>query len=67
LIKNLIAILVCLSVLVVAGSAEKVTIVDSTGRTVSVEAPVHKVVSFGTGVAEYLYALVLFQPDISRK
>lgn len=55
--KNIIAIILCLSLLVVAGSAEKVTVVDSTGRTVSVEAPVHKVVSLGTGVAGYIYAL----------
>jgi iron complex transport system substrate-binding protein len=51
------AILICLSLLVVAGSAEKVTVVDATGRSVSVQAPVHKVVSLGTGVAGYIYAL----------
>lgn len=55
--KNIMAILICLSLLVVAGSAEKVTVVDATGRSVSVQAPVHKVVSLGTGVAGYIYAL----------
>lgn len=55
--KSIIAILICLSLLVVAGSAKEVTVVDSTGRSVCLEAPVHKVVSLGTGVAGYIYAL----------
>jgi iron complex transport system substrate-binding protein len=57
MIKRMIWVLICLSLLVPAGSAEKVSIVDCTGRSVSVEAPVHKVVSLGTGVAGYIYAL----------
>lgn len=57
MIKRLIWVLISLSLLVMAGSAEKITVVDSTGRSVDVEAPVHRVVSLGTGVAEYLYAL----------
>jgi len=57
LAKSIIAILICLSLLVVAGSAKEVTVVDSTGRSVCLEAPVHKVVSLGTGVAGYIYAL----------
>lgn len=50
-------ILVCLGLLITAGSAENVTVVDSTGRSVDVNAPVQKVVSLGSGVASYLYAL----------
>ncbi|MDQ1283352.1 MAG: iron complex transport system substrate-binding protein [Euryarchaeota archaeon] len=57
LAKRMIWVLVCLSMLVIAASAEKVTVVDSTGRSVDVEAPVQRVVSLGTGVAEYLFAL----------
>ena len=57
MIKNLIGILICISLLVIAGNAENVTIVDSAGHSVSVEAPVHKVVSLGTGDAGYIYAL----------
>lgn len=57
MIKNIIWILICIGFLVMAGSAENVTVVDSTGRSVSVEAPVHKVVSLGTGDAGYIYAL----------
>lgn len=52
-----IYVLMCLSLLVMAGGAEKVNVVDFTGRSVSVEAPVHRVVSLGTGVAGYIYAL----------
>jgi len=55
--KRIIWILVFFSLLVAAGSAETVNIVDSTGRSVSVEAPVQRVVSLGTGVAGYIYAL----------
>lgn len=55
--KRIIWILTCLSLLVIIGSAEKVTVVDFTGRSVSVDAPVHRVVSLGTGVAGYIYAL----------
>jgi iron complex transport system substrate-binding protein len=55
--KNIIWILICLGLLVMIGGAEKVTIVDSTGRSLSVEAPVHRVVSLGTGDAGYIYAL----------
>ena len=55
--KRIIWILICLSLLVIIGSAEKVTVVDFTGRSVSVDAPVHRVVSLGTGVAGYIYAL----------
>ncbi len=55
--KNIIWILVCLSLLITAGSAEEITVTDSTGRSVSVDVPVQKVVSLGTGVATYLYAL----------
>jgi iron complex transport system substrate-binding protein len=55
--KNIVLMLVFLSLLITAGSAENITIVDSTGRSVSVDVPVQKVVSLGTGVAEYLYAL----------
>jgi len=57
MIKRIIWILICVGLLVMAGSAEKVTVVDSTGRSVNLEAPVHKVVSLGTGVAGYIYAL----------
>jgi iron complex transport system substrate-binding protein len=57
MITKMIWVLLSLSILVVAASAEKVTVVDSTGRSVDVEAPVQRVVSLGTGVAEYIYAL----------
>ena len=52
-----IYVLMCLSLLVCTGCAETVNVIDSTGRSVSVETPVNKVVSLGTGVAEYLYTL----------
>jgi len=55
--KKMIWVMICLSMLVMAGSAEKMTVVDSAGRNVEVDAPVQRVVSLGTGVAEYLYAL----------
>ena len=55
--KNIILIMICLSLFITSGSAESITVVDSTGRSVSVDVPVQKVVSLGTGVAEYLYAL----------
>jgi iron complex transport system substrate-binding protein len=58
MVKNIIWILICFSLLAMTGSAERVTIVDSAGHSVSVEAPVHKVVSLGTGDAGYIYALV---------
>lgn len=57
LLKNIILIMICLSLLITVGSAESITVIDSTGRSVSVDVPVQKVVSLGTGVAEYLYAL----------
>ncbi|NMB84846.1 MAG: Cobalamin-binding protein precursor [Methanosaeta sp. PtaB.Bin018] len=57
MIKRIIWIMICLGLLVVAGGAKEVTVVDSTGRSVCLEAPVHKVVSLGTGVAGYIYAL----------
>lgn len=57
MLKNIVLILVCFSLLITAGSAENITVVDSTGRSVSVDVPVQKVVSLGTGVATYLYAL----------
>jgi iron complex transport system substrate-binding protein len=47
----------CLVFLIMIGSAENVTVIDSTGCAVTVDAPVHKVVSLGTGVAGYIYAL----------
>ncbi|NMC10521.1 MAG: ABC transporter substrate-binding protein [Methanothrix sp.] len=55
--KNMLLMLICISLFIIAGGAEDITVVDSTGRSVSVEAPVHKVVSLGTGVAGYIYAL----------
>jgi iron complex transport system substrate-binding protein len=55
--KNIFSVLMCLGLLIIAGSADDVTVVDSTGRYLSVEAPVHRVVSLGTGVAGYIYAL----------
>lgn len=55
--KGVIWVLIFASLLIAAGSAENVTVVDLTGRSVSVQAPVHKVVSLGTGVAGYIYAL----------
>ncbi len=57
MLKNIILIMICLSLLITVGSAESITVIDSTGRSVSVDVPVQKVVSLGTGVAEYLYAL----------
>jgi iron complex transport system substrate-binding protein len=57
LLKNIIWILICISLLVTPGCAENITVVDSTGRSVSVNTPVQKVVSLGSGVASYLYAL----------
>jgi iron complex transport system substrate-binding protein len=50
-------LLICMCLLQAICSASTVSIVDYTGNTVSVEAPVHRVVSLGTGVAEYIYAL----------
>ena len=47
----------CLALLIMMGCAENVTVIDSTGCAVTVNAPVHKVVSLGTGVAGYIYAL----------
>lgn len=55
--KNMLLMLICFSLFIMAGSAENITVVDSTGRSVSVDVPVQKVVSLGTGVAEYIYAL----------
>ena len=57
MLKKIVLIMICLSLFIMAGSAESITVVDSTGRSVSVNVPVQKVVSLGTGVAEYLYAL----------
>jgi iron complex transport system substrate-binding protein len=57
LLKKIVLIMICLSLLITVGSAESITVIDSTGRSVSVDVPVQKVVSLGTGVAEYLYAL----------
>jgi len=57
LLKKIVLIMICLSLLITVGSAESITVIDSTGRSVSVNVPVQKVVSLGTGVAEYLYAL----------
>lgn len=57
MLKNIVLIMICLSLFITVGSAESITVVDSTGRSVSVDVPVQKVVSLGTGVAEYLYAL----------
>jgi iron complex transport system substrate-binding protein len=54
---KLIYVLMCLSLLVCTGCAETVDVIDSTGRSVSVDVPVERVVSLGTGVATYLYAL----------
>jgi len=55
--SNIVLILVCLSLLITTGSAENLTVVDCTGRSVSVDVPVQKIVSLGTGVASYIYAL----------
>jgi iron complex transport system substrate-binding protein len=55
--SNIVLILVCFSLLITTGSAENLTVVDCTGRSVSVDVPVQKIVSLGTGVASYLYAL----------
>lgn len=57
MIRNVLWILVCFSLLATAASAEKVNVVDLEGHIVNVEAPVHKVVSLGTGDAGYIYAL----------
>ncbi len=57
MLKKIVLIMICLSLLITVGSAESITVIDSTGRSVSVNVPVQKVVSLGTGVAEYLYAL----------
>ncbi|MHC1687773.1 MAG: ABC transporter substrate-binding protein [Methanothrix sp.] len=50
-------ILMCLCLLIFTGCAETVKVIDSTGRSVSVDTPVTKVVSLGTGIAEYVYIL----------
>ncbi len=55
--KRTLMLLICMCLLQAICSASTVSIVDYTGNTVSVEAPVHRVVSLGTGVAEYIYAL----------
>jgi len=55
--KKVVYILMCLCLLIFTGCAETVKVIDSTGRSVSVDTPVSKVVSLGTGVAEYVYAL----------
>lgn len=52
-----IYIMMCLCILVCTGCAESINVIDSTGRSVSVQMPVDKVVSLGTGIGEYLYAL----------
>lgn len=57
MLKKIVLIMICFSLFIMAGSAESITVIDSTGRSVSVNVPVQKVVSLGTGVAEYLYAL----------
>ncbi|HOT06368.1 MAG: Cobalamin-binding protein precursor [Methanosaeta sp. PtaB.Bin039] len=57
MMKTVIRVLICFGLLVMAGSAEEITVVDSTGRCLSLDVPVQKVVSLGTGVAEYLYVL----------
>lgn len=57
MLKNIILTLICIGLLVTAGSAENITVDDCTGRSVTVNAPVQKVVSLGSGVASYLYAL----------
>lgn len=54
---KLIYALMCLSLLVWTGCAETIEVIDSAGRSVIIETPVNKVVSLGTGIAEYLYAL----------
>jgi iron complex transport system substrate-binding protein len=55
--KSIIWIMICLSILVMAGSAEMVNVVDLKGHSLTVDAPVHRIVSLGTGVAGYIYAL----------
>jgi iron complex transport system substrate-binding protein len=55
--KNIVIVLMCLTLLAFTGCAEKVDVIDSTGRSVSVNVPVERVISLGSGVAGYLYAL----------
>ncbi|MHB8117971.1 MAG: ABC transporter substrate-binding protein [Methanothrix sp.] len=57
MVKSIIWVLICFSILIMAGSAEKVNVVDFTGCSLSMDAPVLRVVSLGTGVAGYIYAL----------
>jgi iron complex transport system substrate-binding protein len=52
-----VLILMCLSLFIMAGSAERVTVVDFENNSLTVDAPVHRIVSLASGATEIICAL----------
>lgn len=55
--KCITFIMMCLSLSIISASAETVTVVDFNNHSVSVDAPVHRIVSLASGASEIICAL----------